>query len=72
MTPPSPMVVDERFLAHRLRSTSAGGMAGAVVAGGMFLYRTWADGVYAWDLFAVLATMVAVKLAVLLWFRLRD
>ena len=31
-------MVDERFLTHRLRSTSLGAMAGAVLAGGLFLY----------------------------------
>jgi hypothetical protein len=65
-------VVDERFLRHRLRSTSLGGMAGAAVAGGLLLYRHFADGAWSWDLFAVLATMAAVKLAFMLWYRATD
>jgi hypothetical protein len=72
MTLPRPAFVDERFLDHRRRSTSAGGMAGAAVAGGLFLYRLWAQHVYAWDLLGVLAAIAGVKLAVLLWYRLRD
>jgi hypothetical protein len=72
MTLPRPGFVDERFLTHRLRSTSAGGLAGATVAGALFVYRLGSDGVYSWDLAAVLATMVVVKLALMLWYRLRD
>ena len=64
--------IDERFLTHRQRSTSIGGMAGAVVAGGLFLYRLIAEHVRSWDLFAVLAAMVVVKLSVLLWSRYTD
>jgi hypothetical protein len=72
MTLPRPGFVDERFLTHRLRSTSAGGVAGAAVAGALCVYRLWFDEVYSWDLFAVLATMVVVKLALMLWYRSRD
>lgn len=65
-------LVDERFLEHRRRSTSLGGVAGAVVALGLFAYRYYADGAWSGDLFAVGATVVAVKLAALLWYRLTD
>ena len=65
-------VIDERFLHHRLRSTSIGGMAGAVAAMWLFLYRHYTDGVWNWDLFAVGATIAVVKVAVLLWYRLTD
>ena len=64
--------VDERFLAHRQRSTSLAGMAGAALAGGLFLYRYLHDGHVVPELFAVLATMVVVKLGLLLYFRLTD
>ena len=64
--------IDERFLHHRLRSTSIGGMAGAVVAFGLFLYRHYADGIWSWDLFAVGAAIAIVKIAVLVWYRLTD
>jgi hypothetical protein len=62
-------VVDERFLEHRLRSTSVGGIAGAMLAGGLFLYHYFARHEMRWDLFAVIATMAAVKWGVLLWYR---
>jgi hypothetical protein len=64
--------IDERFLHHRLRSTSIGGVAGAVAAWGLFLYRLYADGIWSWDLFTVGATVAIVKVAVLVWFRLTD
>ena len=61
--------VDERFLMHRLRSSSVGGIAGGVLAGVLFLYRYYVDHVWNLDLLAVLATIVVVKMAVLLWHR---
>lgn len=66
------VTIDERFLQHRLRSTSYAGIAGAAVAGGIFGYRYSADGVVSWDLVAVCATMAVVKVALLLWYRLTD
>lgn len=65
-------IVDERFLNHRLRSTSRGGIAGAVVAGGLFEWRLFVNHVWSWDLIAVLLTMVVVKLSVLAWYRFKD
>ncbi|HKC24851.1 MAG TPA: hypothetical protein VKF32_08915 [Thermoanaerobaculia bacterium] len=64
--------IDERFLAHRLRSTSVGGMAGVTLALVLFLYRLHVDHRPSWDLFAVGVTAVAVKLAVLAWYRITD
>ena len=65
-------VIDERFLNHRLRSTSLAGVIGGGVATGLFAYRYYADGVWSWDLFAVAATIVLVKLAVMTWYLLTD
>jgi len=70
--PPLGNVVDERFLTHRLRSSSLGGMAGALVAGGLFFYRLLARHVVSWELFAVVATIAAVKIGAMVWYRLRD
>ena len=67
-----PRVLDERFFAHRRRSTSIAGIAGGVVAAGLFAWRWYADQVWSWDLFAVVATIVVVKLAVLAWSILTD
>jgi len=60
--------IDERFFRHRQRSTSIAGMAGALVAGGFFFYRYFAQGILSWDLFAVIATMAGVKLAMMAWY----
>jgi hypothetical protein len=64
--------IDERFLEHRRRSTSLAGIAGGVLAGGLFAYRCATTGVWNWDLFAVAVTIVGVKLAAMLWYRLTD
>lgn len=64
--------VDERFLTHRLRSTSIAGTAGGVVAMGLFLYHVWRDHVWDMELLAVGITMAAVKLALMAWFHFTD
>jgi hypothetical protein len=64
--------VDERFLDHRRRSTSIAGIAGGVLAIGLFGYRYYFDHVWSWDLFAVGVATVAVKLALMTWFTLTD
>jgi hypothetical protein len=64
-------MIDERFLTHRLRSTSIAGMAGVAVTGGMFFYRL-AHHVISWDLFAIIATMAAVKMSLMLWYHFND
>lgn len=63
--------IDERFLTHRLRSTSNGGLAAIAVAGGLFFYALSRD-VIRWDLFAIIATAVVVKIASLVYYRLTD
>lgn len=60
-------VFDERFLAHRQRSTSIAARAAACVAAGLFLYHGMVTHVWNWDLAAVLLAMVVVKLAVMIW-----
>ena len=69
--PPS-RLIDERFFDRRRRSTSIAGMVGAVVAGGLFLYRLYVDHVVRWDLFAVLLAIVVVKMGLMLWYSLTD
>jgi hypothetical protein len=70
--PRLPGFVDERFLQHRLKSTSAGGLAGVGLALGIYLYRLLHDHVYSWDLLAVGLTAVVVKYAVFFWLRRND
>lgn len=64
--------IDERFLEHRRRSTSLGGMVGGALAGGLFLYRYYHDHFVSWDLFAVLAAIALVKLAAMAWWIRTD
>jgi len=64
--------VDERFLNHRQRSTSLAGITGGVLAIGLFAYRYYIDHLWSWDLLAVALTIVGVKLAAMVWYRLTD
>lgn len=66
------LAVDERFLNHRLRSTSLGGIAGALLAIGLFEYHLLREHVFRWELLAVGVTMVTVKLAAMLWYHFTD
>jgi hypothetical protein len=65
-------VIDERFLNHRLRSSSLAGIIGGVVAILLFAYRFYRNHVWSWDLFTVAFTIVGVKLAAVVWYRLTD
>jgi len=65
-------LIDERFLTHRQRSTSIASMMGAAVAAGLFWYRCVFNGVWRWDLLAVLITMVVVKWGMMAWYYLTD
>lgn len=64
--------IDERFLTHRLKSTSSAGIAAALVALGLFAYRFYGDGVWSWDLLAVALTFVGIKLALMAWYLFTD
>ncbi len=64
--------IDERFLQHRLRSTSVAGIAGALLALGLWAYHFFAQRIWNWELFAVAATVAVVKLILMTWYRLTD
>jgi hypothetical protein len=64
--------VDERFRIHRLKSTSVAGVVACSLAMGLFAYRYYTAHVWSWDLFAVGATMAAVKWGFMLWFHWTD
>ena len=61
-------LLDERFFEFRRRSTSVAGIAAAELALVLFLYRYYADHVLRWDLLAVGATFVVVKLGLMAWY----
>ena len=64
--------IDERFLQHRLRSTSVAGIAGALLALGLWAYHFFAQGILNWELFAIAATVAVVKVILMIWYRLTD
>jgi len=64
--------IDERFLTHRLKSTSSAGIVATVVAIGLFVYRDYADGVWSWDLLAGALTVVGVKMALMALYLFTD
>ena len=63
---------DERFLTHRLRSTSAGGIAGCSLAAFLFAWHGYVDHAWRWDLLAVALTMVVVKWAFMGWYLIKE
>jgi hypothetical protein len=65
-------LIDERFLTHRLRSTSTAGILCAVLALLLFGWRLHFERVWNWDLAAVAATFLVVKLSLLIYYRLTD
>lgn len=64
--------VDERCLEHRRRSTSLAAILGALIAGGIFEYRLFAQRTINWDLLVVLVTMAVVKVSMMIWYRFND
>jgi hypothetical protein len=69
MSLPLPEFVDERFLDHRRRASSAAGIACAVLAIGLAAFRWYHDHVVSRDLLAIVATFVVVKYALFFWYR---
>jgi hypothetical protein len=65
-------MVDERFLMHRLKSTSLAGVVGGVSLGVWFAYLYWGRHEARWDLFVILLVMGAVKLGAMVYYRRTD
>jgi E3 ubiquitin-protein ligase DOA10 len=65
-------LLDERFFEHRRRSTSTAGIVTAEAALLLFAYRYYFDHVVSWDLFAIVATFLVVKLTLMAWYYLTD
>ncbi|HZR29532.1 MAG TPA: hypothetical protein VFA71_12210 [Terriglobales bacterium] len=65
-------VIDERFLTHRRKSTSAAGVIGGLTAIGLFAFRFYINHIWSWDLLAVGLTFVAVKIVLMAWYALTD
>jgi hypothetical protein len=65
-------IFDERFLVHRLRSTSMAGITAGAGSLLLFEYRYFVNHTVNWDLLAVGCTFVAVKLALMTWYSVKD
>ncbi len=61
--------VDERFLMHRLQSTSSAGIASAVLAIVLFEYRLLRHHLWDWGLLSIGLTFAVIKLTLMLWYR---
>ena len=72
MSLPLPEFVDERFLEHRRRATSAAGVASAVLAILLAGFRWFHDHVVSRELLAVALTFIVVKYALFFWYRRTD
>ena len=64
--------VDERFVMHRLRSTSVASIAGVGVAMSLFLYHWLRDHVWGWELLSIGLTMAVVKQGMMAWYRFTN
>ena len=65
-------ILDERFFAHRRRSTSYAGIAATELAILLFAYRHFVDHVWNWDLLAIALTFLAVKLGLMAWYYMTE
>ncbi len=64
--------MDERFMMHRLRSTSLAGIAGSLMMGGWYFYDWLVNGVVRTDILAILICMAVVKAAAMIYYRMTD
>ena len=61
-------LLDERFFAHRRRSTSIAGIAATCAAWAIFAWRYYVHKVVSWDLLAIVVTFIVVKLSLMTWY----
>jgi hypothetical protein len=65
-------LLDERFVLHRYKSTSHASVAAALVMGGWYLYELYVNHVVRWDFLIIMGIMALVKIAFLIWYKVRD
>ena len=63
-------LLDERFFEYRRRSTSVAGIVAAEAALVLFLYHYYVNHTARWDLLAIGAAFVVVKLGLMAWYYL--
>ena len=65
-------IIDERFLTHRLRSSSTAGILTGILATLLFGWHYYVDHFWSWDLLIVAIAFVGTKWALMAWYRLTD
>ena len=65
-------MIDERYLNHRLRSTSHAGVACALMVIGLFAWEHYVNGTFRADLLSIAVITAALKVTLLLWYRWKD
>lgn len=65
-------MIDERFLAHRFKSTSHAAVVGAVCLCFFFLRDFYGHGVMRLDLFVTMLAMALTKIAAMVYYRRTD
>ncbi len=65
-------VADERFRQHQRRSTSAAAIVGILTLFGLLEYSVLVEHRVPWDLIWVIYAMGATKIALMLWYRVRN
>jgi hypothetical protein len=64
--------VDERFLEHRRRSSSAAGIITACLAIVLFEYRFFVNHIWSWDLLAIALVFLVIKMSMFTWYRMNG
>jgi hypothetical protein len=65
-------MLDERYLTHRLRSTSHAGVACALIVIGWFAYEYYLNHTFRADLASIAAITAVIKVTLMLWYRMKD
>ena len=65
-------MIDERFLMHRLKSSSLASMTGAAMLGAWILYQFYAKDIFRWDCIIILTVMVIVNLTTMTYLRIKN
>lgn len=65
-------LMDERFVTHSRRATALGGVAGALLAIGLFNYHLIVEHQWHSELLAIAFTIAGIKILALCWSMLRD
>lgn len=64
--------MDERFLIHRLKSTSLAAVVGSLSMGTWFLYEQIVNRVIHWHIIIFMGIIAVTKLSAMLYYRLTN